>query len=229
MDRMSDHMAAEEIVAELFFGLVMALNLSNIMRAALIGQDSAFVVSVMAYFILGGNLAWGMADGVMNALARNVRLHREYYALADIAALPEKEAKIKAKELVEAGIPRLQAELVDESILDIMAEHLVEKVRGQTLPHPHLGQEGYVVLLSTILLNVLAAVPIMAIYFFIGPINVNEATVAANVIGMAMLFGLGIYLGRHTHGRVHLYTGLVMMGIGLAMVAVTVLFSIGFA
>jgi hypothetical protein len=225
---MSDHMAAEEIVAELFFGLVMALNLSNIMRAALIGQESAFVVSVMAYFILGGNLAWGMADGVMNALARNVRLHREYYALSDISTLPENEARAKAKKLVGDGLPRLQSELVDENILDIMAEHLMQKVRGKTLPHPRLGQEGYVVLLSTIFLNVLAAVPIMAIYFFVGPINVNEATVIANVIGMAMLFALGIYLGRRTHGGLHLFTGLVMMGIGLAMVAVTVLFSIGF-
>jgi VIT1/CCC1 family predicted Fe2+/Mn2+ transporter len=218
-------MATEEIVTELFFGLVMALNLTNIMRVALIGQDNAYIVSAMTYAILGGNLAWGMADGVMNALSRNVRLHREYYALSDIATLPEAEARGKAKELVGKGLPRLQAELVDDSVLDVMADHLYQKVRGSKIPHPHLGQEGWVVLISTIVLNILSALPILAIYLFIGPISVNEATIIANIIGMAMLFALGIYLGRRTHGRIHLFTGLVMLSIGLAMVFVTVLFS----
>lgn len=222
-----EHMPAEEMVAELFFGLVMALNMTNIMRVALLGQENAYVVAAMGYAILGGNLAWGMADGVMNALARNVRLHREYYALKEIARLPEAEAEAKARRLVGEGLPRLQAELLDGGMLDMMAAHLVGKVRGKDLPHPHLGHEGFAVFVSTIALNVLAALPILAVYLFVGPISINDATLVANLVGMAILFVMGIYLGRHAHGRVHLYTGLVMMSIGLAMVAVTVLFGGG--
>ncbi len=226
---MADKMATEEKIAELFFGLIMALNLTNIMRLALVGQSNTFILNTVTFALLGGNLAWGLADGIMNALSRNVRLHREFYALDDLSRIEDSvAAKQEAKRIVKKGMPRLQAELVDDTMLDAMASHLVEQVRSKKITHPTLGAEGWTVLFMTVLLNLLAAFPILAVYFFVGPTSVNEATIIANLVGMVVLFIMGLYLGRHTHGRLHLYTGLVMMFIGLAMVFATVVLGGGF-
>ncbi|MEI6796156.1 MAG: hypothetical protein WCK39_04760 [Methanomassiliicoccales archaeon] len=220
MEKMTDYMDVEEIITELFFGLIMALNIGNIMRLALIDQSDAFILSVITFAILGGNLAWGLADGAMNALARNVRLHHEHNTLEHLSRLEdEEEARTEARRIVRDGMPPLQADLVDDRIVDIMAVHLIERVREKKMPHPSIGAEGWVVLFSSILLNLVAALPILMVWYLVGSESVNAATLISNVVGMVFLFFLGLSMGRRASGRLNVFAGLAMTCVGLAIVA----------
>jgi hypothetical protein len=219
MEKMTDYMDVEEIITELFFGLIMALNIGNIMRLALVDQSDALILSVITFAIIGGNLAWGLADGTMNALARNVRLHHEHSTLELLSRLEdEQEARVESRRIVKDGMPPLQAGLMDDRIVDLMAAHLLERVREKKIPHPHLGNEGWVVLSSSILLNLVAAVPILVVWYLVGPESVNAATLLSNAVGMAFLFFLGLSMGRRASGRLNLFAGLAMMCVGLAIV-----------
>jgi hypothetical protein len=86
---------------------------------------------------------------------------------------------------------------------------------------PRSGREGATIMAITIFLNVVAALPILAIYFFTDFLGVNLATFFANLAGIGLLFYAGFAIDRKI-GNHRFYAGTMMAIMGFVLLAIII-------
>jgi len=195
---------------EILFGFIMVLSFTCSLSAATAGREE---VRTMVFAALGCNLAWGIVDGVMylmNTLAerrRGLRLLRELRS---------------SKDRQEGD--RLLGEAMPETIASILSVDELESIqtRLRALPDPaaraRLHRDDVLGALGILLLVFASTFPIV-IPFFLFPDTVRALRIS-NAVSIGLLFLLGSHLGKYAGDRPWL-TGFGMMGIGIALVGIT--------
>jgi hypothetical protein len=220
---LKDYMDTDDMVTEFFFGLLMALDITNIMRLALIGQPDDLIIIVILVSIVGCNFAWGLADGVMNALNQYYENVKQYEFAEKLRGMPDgAEAISFTSETLRENMSPMESDLVDDSALDDLSATVVARARTVDLEKPAFGKAEYMVIAISTGLNLLAAVPILVAYALGVFVSLNGATALANIVGLVMLFLIGYFMGKRANSRRSMWAGFLMVGIGLIILVVVI-------
>ena len=194
-------------VAEILFGLIMAVTIIGALSIANAGRNE---VRTVLFAALGCNLAWGLVDAVMY-LVRTLteRTRNRMLAKAVVGADPE-----TARALIAATLPEHVQALSGPAELDAMRRRLLEMPAPTRAP---LGSDDFLAALGIFLLVVAATFPVAAPFLLI-----HDAALAmrfSQIVALAMLFAAGFVLGRHA-GQVHpVRTGVAMAAFGALLIA----------
>ncbi len=217
-----EHISPTQAAVEFFYGLLMAMTLSNTLRLALIGSSIGDVVFIVSVAIFGCNLAWGIADGAVSVLTshfQNLYYYRKVKQIKDGA--DHEAARELAAEVLSEALTEIQEDILDEDARKRMADVAIHAIKRKDITKPALGRSQWITAGWCVVLNVAAALPFIVLYQMALFLDLNLVTLAANVAGAVLLFFLGRFLDRRLGdgtGR----TGLVMVGLGMLMLAIIV-------
>ncbi|MCG7844157.1 MAG: hypothetical protein MIO90_01845, partial [Methanomassiliicoccales archaeon] len=211
-----------QAAVEFFYGLLMALALSNTLRLALIGQPAEEISFVITVAILGCNAAWGIADGVVNVLTTH---YQNLYFYRMIKSIKDGKDCLMVRELaaevLSEALTNIQDDVFDDETRRKMAEIAVRAIKRKDVVRPRLGRGHFQTAIWCLILNVAAALPFVLIYQLAPFITVNLTTLVANVSGGVLLFMLGSLLDRQLGGGQNRLSW-VMVGLGMFMLVVIV-------
>lgn len=197
--------------SEILFGLIMVLAITGSFSVAGAGRAE---VRTMLLAALGCNLAWGVIDGVfylMGCLAEAAHKIRLWDAMRS-AADPEEARRALAGEL-----PAVVAAAMQPAELEAM------RLRMQALPEPAdrslLRGHDWLGAMGVFFLVFLSTFPVVIPFLFMK--DVRLALHVSNGIAIALLFLTGYSFGRHI-GRHAVMTGIAMVVLGAALVAITI-------
>ncbi|MFP3551024.1 VIT1/CCC1 transporter family protein [Paraburkholderia sp. SIMBA_049] len=196
-------------VSEIVFGVLMALSFTGALSVATAGRQE---VRTMMFTALGCNLAWGLVDAVMCLIRTATERRRKVTLLARLRATQDKP---EAHHLIKDALPQLFGSIVQPAALDELHQGLL------TVGEPAVRLEGrdYAAAFGVFALVVLATFPVVIPFMFIS--EVVLALRVSNTLAVVTLFICGFALGRYTGGR-PLVSGLVMSGIGVALLAIII-------
>ena len=206
------HLDPAARLGEALFGLIMALGFTGAVR---LGEEEP---SNRALFIgiLGCNLAWAIVDGVMYVLTALVERGRKLRLVREVLSAPTDEAALQqiGRELdgplmtLTTPQERLQ---VHGWVLEILRRGGSEEARVER--QDLLGG------LAASLLVLLATFPVV-VPFLVIP-DPNLATRISNLIGLVLLFLLGVRWGQIVGGRsIRIATGLTLVGVVLVLITI---------
>jgi hypothetical protein len=197
--------------SEILFGLIMVLAITGSLSVARAGRTE---VRTMLLAALGCNLAWGVIDGVfylMGCLAESANKIRAWDAVRN-GADPE-----EARRALAGALPAAVAAALQPAELEAM------RLRVQALPEPPgrrlLRGHDWLAAAEVLLLVFLSTFPVVIPFIFVKDVRV--ALRVSNVIAVALLFVTGYLFGREI-GRHAALTGIAMVVVGAALVALTI-------
>lgn len=200
-----------ERFSEVLFGLIMVLTFTGTLSA--VSADHA-EVRTMLVGALGCNVAWGFVDAVMYLIATIADRSRGGVLLRRLRSIADPGT---AHRMIASAMPERIASTLKDDELESLRERLV------ALPdrrHPFaLKRHDLLGALYVFVLVFLTTFPPTVPFMLFS--DVHLALRLSNAIALAMLFGLGYTLGKHTGGRPWLM-GLAMLVIGGVLVAVTI-------
>ncbi|HQN75980.1 MAG TPA: hypothetical protein PLQ92_04455 [Methanomassiliicoccales archaeon] len=219
---MFEHITPTQAAVEFFYGLLMAMTLSNTLRLALLGSPAVDVVFIVSVAIIGCNTAWGIADGAVSMLTshfQNLYYYRRVKEIKD--GTDHESARELASDILSEALTEIHEDILDEETRNRMADVAIQAIKRKDIPQPTLGRSQWMAALWCIVLSVSAALPFIAIYQLTLFLNLNTVTLLANISGAVMLFFLGRFLDRRL-GNGSGRTGLVMVGLGMLMLVMIV-------
>jgi hypothetical protein len=200
-----------ERFSEILFGLIMVLTFTCGLAAAESGRAE---VRTMLIGAIGCNLAWGIIDAILYILNSLGSRGADLLALRRVraASAPEEARAV----IVDALPPAIAATLKPEEL---------ERIRQNlaAMPEPPsrapLRSEDFKGALATFLLVFVSTFPVVLPFFFVH--DATRAVRISNAIAIVLLFWGGWRLAKASGFRPWL-TGLVMVGIGVALVGLTI-------
>ncbi len=203
-------LSPNERISEVLFGLIMVLTVTGSIRV--IAHDREEVRAVLAG-ALGCNLAWGIIDGVMYLMGRISEKNTNRKALQSLREATDLQ---KAHEMISKSLPPLIASLLQRAELEAIRRRLMQ------LSEPsrwiRLAPRDYFGALGAFLLVFLSTFPVTLPFIFMK--NAAAAINVSNAIAIAMLFVAGFAYGKDV-GRSPWLFGMAMVGLGVALVALT--------
>ena len=198
-----------ERTTEVLFGVIMVLTFTSSISVVQSGQAETRDVLVAA---LGCNVAWGIVDGAFYLIASFVQRAR---GLRMLRAVRESSDETTRGLLLTALPSPVSAVLTPSEV-----EGLRQRLRQWNPPTiPMLNRRDFVGALAVFLLVFLSTLPIVLPFLVISDAGVAMRT--SNAVAIAMLFWCGWPLAFYT-GRSAVRSGLLMVGVGLVLVAVTI-------
>jgi len=201
----------DERIAEVLFGLIMALTFTGSLSVAEAGREE---VRAMLIGALGCNLAWGTIDGIFYLMGC---LSDTGQSLARLRALRTATDEGQARLLISTALPPLIASVLQPSEFESIRERLL------ALPEPaktaRLRRQDLVGGLGVFILVTLSTFPV-TLPFMIVP----QAAIAmrlSNAVALVMLFVTGFAYGRVV-GRSPWGFAFGMVLLGGALVALTI-------
>jgi len=215
-----DHIGPTQAAVEFFYGLLMAMTLSNTLRLALIGQPPDQITFVITVAILGCNAAWGIADGAVNVLTSHYQNVYYYRLVKEIKDGKDHQAARKlAAEVLSEALTEIQENVLDEDSMQKMADVALLAIRKRELVKPRVGPSHMKTAAWCVILNVLAALPFALVYQLTPYINTTLVMLISNIAGAVLLFMIGSFLDRHL-GDGQRRLGWIMVGLGLLMMSI---------
>ena len=200
-----------ERFSEILFGLIMVLSFTGSLSAAESGRNE---VRTMLIGALGCNLAWGIIDAIFYLM--NVLGYRGHGAVA-LRRLRRTTDPTEARALIAEALPPVLAATLEPQDFERLRERLA------TIPDPAsrvpLHRDDVRGALFVFLLVFLSTFPV-AIPFLV----MSDAMLAlrvSNGIAILLLFAGGYGLASYS-GFQPWKTGLTMVAIGVALVAITI-------
>jgi hypothetical protein len=200
-----------ERLSEILFGLIMALTITG---AVSVATADRFAIRTMLFAALGCNVAWGIIDAGMYLMARLGERGRN--ALA-VRAVRETTNREDAHRMIAEELPPLLAPAFQPVQLELLRER-INKIPASDLSlgltrRDWRGASGVcaVVILSTF--------PVVIPFIVIA--DARLALRISNTLAVILLFLCGFLFGRHA-GLQPLTTGLVMVGVGIALVSIAI-------
>jgi hypothetical protein len=197
-------------VAEILFGLIMALSFTGTIEVATADREE---VSLVLYAALGCNLAWGLVDGVMYVVLNLVERSRRRGELRAFAAAASDD---DARVALAAAVPSQVVTLLDAAALGSLRARAAEQAAATQLRVTGADLAGAI---GVFLLVVLATFPVVIPYLAIE--DTMLARRLSNAVTIVLLYACGHMLGRHALGR-PVATGVAMVGIGVVLVGTTI-------
>jgi VIT1/CCC1 family predicted Fe2+/Mn2+ transporter len=200
-----------ERTSELLFGLIMVLTFTGSLSVAQSGRAD---VRDMLIAALGCNLAWGIIDAVfylMGSFAERSADLTIYRTVRGAASQAEAHA------LIAEALPPVVAAVLRPSELAQLSERVC--ALPEPPPYARLTAADWRGATAVCLLVFLSTFPVALPFMVIG--DAATALRLSNAIAVLMLFVAGIAYGRAV-GRSQLLVGLGMVGLGGALVAITI-------
>jgi len=200
-----------ERIAEIIFGLIMALTISGT-----IGVETAsqFQIRTMLIGVLGCNLAWGIIDGGMYLMARLAEKGRNIVLMREVRGATNRESAHRA---IAEAFPIPLASIFHPTQLEVMREGIsrlsVSDVRPRLTGRDWLGALGVCILV------ILSTFPVVLPFLVIK--SAPLALRISNATAMVMLFLCGFIFGHYT-GLRPWATGLTMVALGAAQVTIAI-------
>jgi VIT1/CCC1 family predicted Fe2+/Mn2+ transporter len=198
-------------IGEALFGLIMVLTFTGSLSVADAGRDD---VRAMLIGALGCNIAWGIIDAIfylMDCLSEQAGRIRLLHAMRKAAA-PE-----DAHRVIAGSLPPLVAATVGPAEYESIREQLVRLPEPPS--YPRLGKHDWLAALSVFVWVFAVTFPVATPFLFMNPLA--RAMRVSNAIAIVLLFLCGYAFGRIAGYRRWL-TGLAMVALGSALVAITI-------
>ncbi|CAG4895158.1 hypothetical protein [Paraburkholderia saeva] len=193
-------------VSELCFGLFMALTFVGAVSVATAGEDPG---RKMFYTALGCNLAWGLADAVMFIVRTLTNRGRRLSFALRAGAEPDATAGVR---VLRDAMPAWFKPLITDTELETIRARLAAITN---LPRrPRLVRDDIKGAVGIFLIVVISTFPVALPFVVLK--DVPTALIVSRALTLAMLFGCGIALGRHS-GFGGLRTGFAMMALGVLL------------
>ena len=195
---------------EILFGLIMALSFTCTLSVAESGRAE---VRTMLFAALGCNLAWGIVDGVMYLIAvmaergRRVALWQRVHRAASAA---------DGNAIVRDALVEEVAEVLQPGDIDRLRATIVARPVPAT---PRLSLQDARAAVAVLLLVFLSTFPVALPFIVIQ--DPLRALRVSNAVALVLLFVGGWRLARYAGFR-PLVTAAAMVGLGVALVAVTI-------
>ncbi len=200
-----------ERVSEILFGLIMVLTFTGSLSAAESGRNE---VRTMLIGALGCNLAWGIIDAIfylMNTLG--ARGH----GLVVLQRLRRIADPAKAHVLIADELPPVVASVLRSEDLETMRQRLV--ALPELPARVPIRREDFRGAIGVFLLVFLSTFPVAVPFLLMS--DAMRALRISNLIAIVLLFLGGYELAKYSGGRPW-RLGLAMVGIGAAMVGLTI-------
>jgi len=204
-------LAPIERFSEILFGLIMVLTFTGSLSAAESGRSE---VRTMLIGALGCNLAWGIIDAIfylMNTLGERG------HGLLTLRRLREIADPAKSHTLIADELPPVVASVLKPEDLEMLRQRLA------ALPEPParvpFERDDFRGALGVFLLVFLSTFPV-AIPFLVMT-DAMRALRISNAIAIVLLFLGGYELAKYS-GSPPWRLGLIMVGIGVALVGLTI-------
>jgi hypothetical protein len=198
-------------VSEILFGLIMVLTFTGSLSVAEAGRDD---VRAMLIGALGCNLAWGIIDAVLYLMGCLAEQGRNLATLRAVRNTPDSR---QAQRLIADALPSVVASILQPGELEAIRERL------QRLPEPaeraRLRKDDWLGAVGVFVLVFLSLFPVAVPFLLME--NAVPALRVSNAIAVAMLFVLGVALGRMT-GRRPWAVGIGMVLLGSVLVALAI-------
>ena len=200
-----------ERLSEILFGLIMALTITG---AVSVATADRFAIRTMLVAALGCNIAWGIIDAGMYLMARLGERGRN--ALA-VRAVRETTNREDAHRMIAEELPPLLAPAFQPVELELLRER-INKIPASDLSFG-LTRRDWQGALGVCAVVILSTFPVVIPFIVIA--DTRLALRISNTLAVILLFLCGFLFGRHA-GLQPLTTGLVMVGIGIALVSIAI-------
>jgi hypothetical protein len=200
-----------ERFSEIVFGLIMVLSFTCAISVAEAGRED---VRAMLIGAIGCNLAWGIIDAAFYLIACLTEQGHHAILLRNVQ---QSTNAAQARQTIADALPPRVAEALQPAELDRIHAHL-----NQIPPPPErpgLTGEDWRGAVGVFLLVFLSTLPVVVPFMFMH--NARLALHLSNAIAITLLFGAGHMLAGYA-GMRRVRTGLAMVGIGAALVALTI-------
>jgi VIT1/CCC1 family predicted Fe2+/Mn2+ transporter len=208
------HLDPASTMGELIFGMIMVMTFT--LGARLLGADEPTDGRELMIAALGCNVAWGIIDAFLYLLGV---LHERRRLASVQATLRRSQADAAALALVreelEAGLSGLAARESREGFYATIAAGARDSADARVGLTAVDGRAALLVFVLVVLTAVPAAVPFMLLE------NSYIALRVSNGIMTALLFLVGYLWGKHVGAR-PVFSGLLVMSIGVALVLVAI-------
>jgi hypothetical protein len=198
-------------ISEVLFGVIMALTFTSTVGALEGGRDEVHTLLVAA---LGCNVAWGIVDAVMYLMAcledraSTWRLARSFVTAGSPAA---------ARDVLAGALPPAVVRALRPEHLEQLRAGLAGQL--EVPPRPSLSGVDWLGAVAVFFLVTLTTFPVAVPFLVVG--DAVHALRISNAVAIGMLFLTGFAFGRLAGMRPWL-TGLAMVVLGVALVAVTI-------
>lgn len=200
-----------ERFCEIVFGIIMVLSFTGALSVAESGREDVHTMLIAA---IGCNLAWGIIDAVFYLIGCLVESRRNAVILRSVQQTGD---AAMARRMVADALPEPLAAVLDPAELGVVLQRLSKH------PFPsarvRLSAENWRGGIAVFLFVFLSTFPVVIPFIFIQDPSV--ALRISNGIAITMLFGVGYMLAGFA-GMRRVATGLVMVAIGSALVALTI-------
>lgn len=200
-----------ERISEILFGLVMVLTITCSFSIGGAGQTEVHQMLIGA---LGCNIAWGVIDAFLYWLAC---FHVHGQKLRALRAVREAKNPLEAHSVIADALPPVLAAVTTPTELEEFWRRL--KQLPEPPQRPRLTRDEWLAGVGVFLLVVVATLPVVLPFLLVH--EPRRALRISNGVAILLLFLTGYLFGYHTDHR-PLRSGLVMVIIGAAMVAMTI-------
>jgi len=198
-------------VSEVLFGLIMVLTFTGSLSVAEAGRDD---VRLMLVGALGCNLAWGIIDALLYLMGGLAEMGR---GLSTLQAVRNTADPQDAQRLIAHALPPVIASILEPAELETM------RLRLRQLPEPparpRLAKDDWLGAVGVFLLVFACTFPVGLPFIFME--QLGPAMRVSNGIAIVLLFLTGWVFGSIT-GRRPWLVGIAMVGIGTALVGMTI-------
>lgn len=202
-----------ERLSEILFGLIMVLTFTCSFSAAQAGRAD---VRNMLIAALGCNLAWGVIDAVFYLMGC---FSERGHNLLTFQAVRKATDPNEGRRIIAEAIPPLLASVVPEAEFEAMRQRLLELPEPES--RPRLKRNNWLAALGVFLLVFLSTFPVVLPFIFFK--DATRALRFSNGVAIVMLFAGGYAFADYV-GLRPWKTGIAMVVLGSAMVAVSIFF-----
>jgi len=196
-------------MSEVLFGLIMALTFTMTLELTAERAD----VRMLLVGVIGCNIAWGLVDAVMYLIASLTERGRGFLTIRAVRGAARHD---DAHAAITGAMAPILAGILTQEDIDRVRQRLVAM---PDIEPPRLTRQDWLGALAVFLLVFLSTFPVVIPFLFFTDVRV--AVRLSNLVAIVMLFGVGYTLARHA-GFNPLKTGLGLVALGVALVAITI-------
>lgn len=201
--------------AEVIYGVIIAMTFTSVLRDIPIAPGP--VISSVALTALACCAAWGLADGLFYLWERNYLVRQENRIIASAGAPGERATAVEMiagqlDDTILRNVPEEQRTRLYHRLADLLAD---VETRDRVMP-----VDSALIVLGTFLRSAIAGLVVVAPFYLVG--EVETALRASNLLGILLLFAVGVTRAFEGDPISRLSSGLRTALIGIIVTVITI-------
>jgi hypothetical protein len=203
-------------LGEVLFGLIMVLSVTLTARLTVAEGPEGMHQLVLA--AIGCNVAWGLIDGVMYVMGAVTERTAKARILKDVQQAADDDA---GRAVIRDRVLPAFETVAAPAVVQRLEEALRDYIRAARPVSPGISADDLKGAAACFALVFLSTLPVVLLYLVMA--DPAAAVRASNILLLSMLFVTGVAWGRFAGTNIW-WSGASMVGIGLVLVGVAVLF-----